>query len=56
MPAEELAELRGQLEEEAEFSAQAMERAQIAEADLVSVRSELAALKVPPTHHIYPYP
>jgi hypothetical protein len=44
--AEDLLELRAQLDEEAEFSAQALERAQNAEAEAVRLRSELASLKV----------
>jgi hypothetical protein len=39
-------ELRAQLEEEAEISAQAFERVQTAEAELTQLRSEYTALQV----------
>lgn len=43
---EEVQELRVQLEEEAEISAQAYERVQTAEAELAQLRSEYTALQV----------
>lgn len=43
---EEVQELRAQMEEEAEMSAQAFERVQTAEAELTQLRSEYTALQV----------
>lgn len=50
--AEEVQELRAQLEEEAEVSAQAYERVQKAESELAQLRADYTALQVSHTTHV----
>ncbi len=49
---EEVQELRAQLEEEAEVSAQAYEQVQRAESELAQLRADYTALKVSCTSHM----